>query len=93
MAGERYEYRAGRRRPQPDDRPHVRLPALVAGQVLRATDAALTPGGKAVNVCRAAMTLGAPARLVGPFPGRLGGVAAELLDAEGLAVTAVPVDW
>ena len=49
------------------------------------------PGGKAVNVCRAALTLGAPARLVGPFPGRLGGVAVDLLDAEGLDVTAVPV--
>ena len=69
----------------------VRLPALVAGQVLRAIDAVLTPGGKAVNVCRAAKTLGAPARLVGPFPGRLGRLAAELLDEEGLAITAVPV--
>jgi 1-phosphofructokinase len=69
----------------------IQLPALAAGQVLRATDAVVTPGGKAVNVCRAAVTLGAPAHLVGPFPGRLGAVAVDLLEAEGLAVTAVAV--
>ena len=68
----------------------IRLGALVPGQVLRADEVAITPGGKAVNVCRAALTLGAPARLVGPFPGRLGRVAADLLDAEGLDVVAVP---
>jgi 1-phosphofructokinase len=70
----------------------IRLPALAPGQVLRATEAVVTPGGKAVNVCRAAVTLGAPARLVGPFPGRLGAVAVDLLEAEGLDVTAVTVD-
>ena len=69
----------------------IRLPALGAGHVLRATDVEVTAGGKAVNVCRAALTLKAPAQLVGTFPGRLGGVAVALLDAEGLHVTAVPV--
>jgi 1-phosphofructokinase family hexose kinase len=69
----------------------IRLPVLAAGHVLRASDVAITPGGKAVNVCRAAMTLGATARLVGPFPGRLGGVAVAMLEAEGLSVTPVPV--
>ena len=71
----------------------IRLPALVAGAgAARRSTPRVTPGGKAVNVCRAAPTLGHPARLVGPFPGRLGRVAAELLHAEGLDVTAVPVD-
>ena len=65
----------------------IRLPALAPGDVLRAVDVAVTPGGKAVNVCRAALTLGAPARLVGPFPGGLGRVAVGMLDAEGLDVT------
>jgi 1-phosphofructokinase family hexose kinase len=69
----------------------IRLPVLAAGHVLRAGDVAITPGGKAVNVCRAAVTLGATARLVGPFPGRLGGVAVAMLQAEGLTVSAVPV--
>jgi 1-phosphofructokinase family hexose kinase len=69
----------------------IRLPRLAPGGVLRATDAAVTPGGKAVNVCRAALTLDSPAQLVGPFPGRLGGVAVDMLRAEGLTVAAVPV--
>jgi 1-phosphofructokinase family hexose kinase len=69
----------------------IRLPVLAAGHVLRASDVAITPGGKAVNVCRAALTLGAAARLVGPFPGRLGGVAVAMLEAEGLSMTPVPV--
>ena len=69
----------------------ITLPVLAAGHVLRAGDVAITPGGKAVNVCRAAVTLGASARLVGPFPGRLGGVAVAMLEAEGLSVTAVPI--
>ena len=69
----------------------VQLPLLAPGDVLRAVAAAVTPGGKAVNVCRAALTLKAPARLVGPFPGRLGRVAVEMLHAEGLQVIAVPV--
>jgi 1-phosphofructokinase family hexose kinase len=69
----------------------IQLPALVPGQVLRATEAVVTPGGKAVNVCRAAVTLGAPALLVGPFPGRLGAVAVDLLQGEGLSVTPVAV--
>ena len=70
----------------------IRLPALAPGQVLRALDARVTPGGKAVNVCRAARTVvhpGSPGRAV---PGRLGAVARELLLAEGLDVEAVAVD-
>jgi 1-phosphofructokinase len=70
----------------------IRLPALIPGQVLRAAQVAVTAGGKAVNVCRAAFTLGHAAPLVGPFPGRLGRVATDLLRAEGLDVTAVAVD-
>lgn len=69
----------------------MRLPALAPGEVLRAVDVAVTPGGKAVNVCRAATTLGAAARLVGPFPGELGRYATDLLAAERLDVAAVQV--
>jgi len=67
----------------------VRLDSLAPGEVLRATDVAVTAGGKAVNVCRAAATLGVPARLVGPFPGDLGHFATGLLAAEHLDVSAV----
>jgi 1-phosphofructokinase family hexose kinase len=69
----------------------LRLPALEQGHVLRARDVAITPGGKAVNVCRAARTLGAMATLVGPFPGRIGEFAVELLAAEGIDVDAIGV--
>ena len=52
----------------------IRLPALGAGQVLRATDVAVTPGGKAVNVCRAAAHARrpGPARRAVPRPARRG---------------------
>src|SRR5688500_15705401 len=69
----------------------VQLDALAPGEVLRASDVAVTPGGKAVNVCRAASTLGVRARLVGPFPGELGRVATAMLAAEDLDVVAVRV--
>jgi len=70
----------------------VQLNSLAPGEVLRATGVAVTPGGKAVNVCRAASTLGVPARLVGPFPGELGRFATDMLAAEHLDVAAVRVD-
>lgn len=67
------------------------LDLLAPGRVLRAATAAVTAGGKAVNVSRAALTLGAPASLVGPFPQRGGALAIELLKAEGIDVRAVAV--
>lgn len=67
------------------------LDLLAPGRVLRAATAAVTAGGKAVNVSRAALTLGAPASLVGPFPQRGGALAIELLEAEGIDVRAVAV--
>ena len=70
----------------------VQLNSFAPGEVLRATGVAVTPGGKAVNVCRAASTLGVPARLVGPFPGELGRFATDMLAAEHLDVAAVRVD-
>ena len=60
--------------------------------MLRALDVTVTPGGKAVNVCRAARTLVAPARLVGPFPGDSAGSPASCSLAERLDVDAVAVD-
>lgn len=69
----------------------LRLPALAPGQVLRATDVAVTAGGKALNVCRAAVTLGAEPVLVGPSPGELGRYALGLIAGEGIAVRSVAV--
>jgi len=67
----------------------LRLRRLVVGQVLRAYEARLSGGGKAVNVCRAARAHRAPAVLVANLSGRLGALLDELLAAEGLDVRAV----
>jgi fructose-1-phosphate kinase PfkB-like protein len=65
------------------------LPALVPGEVLRARRVEVTPGGKGVNVVRAARALGAPATLVAFVPGRTGRAVAELLAGEGTRLEAV----
>ena len=66
-----------RRRPEPDDRPHAALDELRPGEVLRFDRVVVTPGGKGLNVARAARALGTPALLValraGPHRPRGGG--------------------
>ena len=62
----------------------ARLPALVPGEVLRFSSAEVTAGGKGVNACRAALALGAPARLVGLVPGHTGAALAALILEEGI---------
>jgi 1-phosphofructokinase family hexose kinase len=64
---------------------------LRPGQVLRLADVKVTPGGKGVNVARAARALGVPATLVAFVPGHTGRAAAELLAAEGVTLAGVPV--
>src|SRR4051794_6654588 len=64
---------------------------LRPGEVLRFANAAITPGGKGVNVARVARELGAPALLVGFTPGRTGAAAAQLIADEGLELRAVEV--
>jgi 1-phosphofructokinase family hexose kinase len=61
----------------------------VPGQVLRATSATLTAGGKGVNVVRAAQALGASAPLAGFTAGSTGGLAAALLAAENVTLRSV----
>ena len=58
------------------------LDELRPGGVLRFS-VVVTPGGKGVNVARAARALGAPAVLVGFVPGRIGAPAAAMIEAEG----------
>jgi 1-phosphofructokinase family hexose kinase len=64
---------------------------LRPGEVLRFSEAVVTPGGKGVNVARLARSLGADAVLVGFLPGRTGAAAAGLLGDEGLVLRGVPV--
>src|SRR3954452_22581919 len=66
------------------------LDELRPGAVLRFTSMNVTPGGKGLNVARAAGSLGAPALLVGFVPGRIGAAAAELIEGEGVEFRRVP---
>jgi 1-phosphofructokinase family hexose kinase len=68
-----------------------RIPELRPGDVLRLDDVVVTPGGKGLNVARAAHALGAPALLVAFLPGHTGRAAGELIAAEGVTLRAVAV--
>src|SRR5215210_6791476 len=63
---------------------------LRPGEVLRFDRVVVTPGGKGLNVARAARSLGHPALLVSLLPGRTGEAAAALIADEGVALHAVP---
>ncbi len=67
------------------------LAELRPGEVLRLADVVVTPGGKGLNVARAALVLGAPATLVGFIPGHTGRAAAALIAEEGVTLHGVPV--
>ena len=69
-----------------------KIPELRPGEVLRLGDVVVTPGGKGVNVARAARALGVPAMLVAFLPGRTGRAAGELIAAEGVRLAGVSVD-
>ncbi|MGH9247851.1 MAG: 1-phosphofructokinase family hexose kinase [Acidimicrobiales bacterium] len=69
----------------------VELPFLARGAVIRALAGHRDPGGKGVNVARALLANGAEARAVLPVGGRVGHQLVELLEAEGVAMTAVEV--
>jgi 1-phosphofructokinase family hexose kinase len=64
---------------------------LRPGEVLRFESAAVTPGGKGVNVARVAREMGAPGLLVGFVPGRTGAASAHMLADEGLVLRGVEV--
>src|ERR671928_942098 len=62
------------------------IPELRPGDVLRLRDVVVTPGGKGLNVARAARALGVPARLVAFVPGHTGRASAALIADEGVAL-------
>src|SRR4051794_11506523 len=66
------------------------LAELRPGDVLRLADVVITPGGKGLNVARAALALGVPARLVAFVPGHTGRAAAALIAEEGVELVAIP---
>jgi 1-phosphofructokinase family hexose kinase len=64
---------------------------LRPGEVLRFDRAAVTPGGKGVNVARGARALGVPALLVAFLPGHTGRAAEAMLADEGVELRGVPI--
>lgn len=68
----------------------VRIDELRPGEVHRFAEVLALPGGKGVNVARAARALGHPAVLVAMAPGRTGRAVVEMIRDEGLEV--VPVE-
>jgi 1-phosphofructokinase family hexose kinase len=67
------------------------LDELRPGEVLRFSEVVVTPGGKGVNVARAARCLDVPATLVGFVPGHTGAAAAAMLADEEVDLLRVPV--
>src|SRR4051794_25119338 len=65
------------------------LGELRPGDVLRLADVVVTPGGKGLNVARAARELGIAARLVAFVPGHTGRAAAAMIAEEGVDLLAV----
>jgi 1-phosphofructokinase family hexose kinase len=65
------------------------IPELRAGAVLRVGDVVVTPGGKGLNVARAARSLGVPAVLVGFLPGETGRAAGALIAGEGVTLRGI----
>lgn len=68
----------------------LRMERLLPGHVQRPRSVEVTPGGKAVNVCRASRALGMRPLLVANLPGRGGVLLGELLAEEGCEVRCVP---
>jgi 1-phosphofructokinase len=69
----------------------VEVPGLLRGGVIRASAGRIDPGGKGVNVARALLANGVAARAVLPTGGAVGRQLVELLEAEGVTMTAVAV--
>jgi 1-phosphofructokinase family hexose kinase len=66
------------------------LPELRPGEVLRLANVVVTPGGKGLNVARAARALGVPAALVAFLPGYTGRAVAAMIAEEGVTLQGVP---
>jgi 1-phosphofructokinase family hexose kinase len=63
---------------------------LRPGDVLRLADVVVTPGGKGLNVARAALSLDVRAPLVAFVPGHTGRASAAMIAEEGVDLVAVP---
>jgi 1-phosphofructokinase family hexose kinase len=68
----------------------MRIAELRPGEVLRFERVVVTPGGKGLNVARAARALGTRAVFVSFVPGHTGRAAAAMVAAEGVELRGVP---
>ncbi|MBH0008580.1 PfkB family carbohydrate kinase [Salinibacterium sp. SWN1162] len=64
---------------------------VAVGEIHRPHTVLRSPGGKGLNLARAAHRLGVSASVVMPSGGHIGALVSELAAAEGVAVTTVPV--
>jgi 1-phosphofructokinase len=69
----------------------LEIPSFDRGEVIRATAERVHPGGKGVNVARALVANGIPARAVLPAGGRGGEQLLDLLSSHGVDVVPVPI--
>ncbi|WP_328459810.1 1-phosphofructokinase family hexose kinase [Actinoplanes sp. NBC_00393] len=69
----------------------LEVDALVRGEVLRAGDSHIDPGGKGVNVSRALLANGIRSTAVVPTGGAEGDQLVDLLKGEGVDMLAVPI--
>jgi 1-phosphofructokinase len=69
----------------------LEVDVLVRGEVLRAADSHIDPGGKGVNVSRALLANGVRSTAVVPAGGAEGDQLVDLLNAEGVEILAVPI--
>lgn len=67
------------------------LDGVAAGAIHRPREVLRLPGGKGLNLARAAAVLGEPVRVVAPLGGHVGELVAELADAAGLALEVVVI--
>jgi 1-phosphofructokinase family hexose kinase len=68
------------------------LEEVVVGGIHRPAGALRMPGGKGVNIARAARVLGETVRVVAPLGGRIGELLADLAAAEGIKLDVLRVD-
>jgi 1-phosphofructokinase len=69
----------------------LEVDVLLRGEVLRAADSHIDPGGKGVNVSRALLANGVRSTAVVPAGGAEGDQLVDLLNAEGVEILAVPI--
>ncbi|MGV8969878.1 MAG: 1-phosphofructokinase family hexose kinase [Microbacteriaceae bacterium] len=68
-----------------------RIDSMTAGEIHRPREVIRLPGGKGLNLARAATRLGATVRVVAPLGGHMGEFVASLAAAAGVDVVVVPV--